>query len=885
MTAYCNCQLFSGNLVLMNPEAESIDGLTEDLPDAESAKRFFSELSTKRPSDANKLLREQNRGLFADVLALAAWSPFLAITLLQHPEYISWLGRKRRERQNRTPEDLLESLARFSLTNSTLDTHTLLARFRRRELLRIYLNDIRNLATVAETTEELSNLADSILEHALRCARQELENRFGVPLETDEKGKTKPAQFCVVALGKLGSKELNYASDVDLLFLYSNDGATSEVGSRDSVSNREFFIKLAEKLTGIVGAQTGEGAAYRVDLRLRPHGRVGALAISLKEAVVYYRQTARDWERQVLLRSRSSAGDAQVFRQFWSEVEAQIYCAGETLENALNSVRVSKQKINQEHRAENGFNVKLGRGGIREIEFIAQALQLAYGGRDAWLRSPHTLISLRRLTDRGYLQDSELAALSDAYAFLRRLEHRLQMEHGLQTHAVPDEPGKRGLIARRMNFADLNFFDESLRLHTENVNRIFTRVFNDFEELPQQEESKPEVPKTEIRHFESKIAEPVSFEIEPENYGEVLRNSVLNAANFHDEMAALRVEWRKFYRQIHDADSAGKISIAESKHFQTSLAEAALEAALLIAKKEMQRRHHELGGTGFNLNIGVLGLGKLGSSGMDFGSDLDLVLIYDDSRQTPFRDISDAEFYSEAAEIFTGSLSSLMREGFLYRVDLRLRPDGKNGMICSGAGSFLNYLETRAAIWEWLAYVKLRTAAGNPGFAGKVEEKARRIIHERAEQIETSELKAETRRVRELLQREKTKNLRRGEIDIKHGSGGLLDVYFAVRFLQLRDNIPDEEGDRSTSFSLEKLRSANSLNDQNFAALYNGYNFLREIDHAVRVIANRTSKIPSTSHPLLNEIASRLKLTENALLENLVLHTAEIRSAFNRIFN
>ncbi|MDQ4122285.1 MAG: hypothetical protein M3209_12670 [Acidobacteriota bacterium] len=875
----------------MGEEAEKIEHLTRDLPDTESAKRFFSDLNSKHPNEAIKLLREQNRGLLSDVLALAAWSPFLATTLLQHPEYISWLGRNRREKQHRATEDLLESLARFALTNSSLDTHTLLARFRRRELLRIYLNDIRNLSTIAETTEELSILADACLEHALRFARQELDNRFGVPLESDEKGKARRAEFCVVALGKLGSRELNYASDIDLLFLYSNDGTTSGTGTRGAVSNREYFIKLAEKLTQIIGAQSNEGAAYRVDLRLRPHGRVGALAISLKEAVDYYKRTARDWERQVLLRSRSAAGDAPVFRRFWAEVESFVYRKDISVEDALTAVRLSKQKINQEQNKENGFNVKLGAGGIREIEFISQALQLAHGGHDAWLRAPHTLIALRRLTDRRFLEESELAALSDSYVFLRRLEHRLQMEHGLQTHAVPKDREKRNLTARRMNFSETAIFDEFLSNHTAAVNQIFENVFRARSVGEVQERSENENLQTPIDAQVDKTVDDETekneiAEFQPKNYSEILQGVVAEAANFHDELAALRIEWRKFYEDIRRFDAAGKLSLSESKHLQTELAEAALNAALLIAQKETNRRFHSISGIQqLEMDLVVLGLGKLGSAGMDFGSDLDLILIYDDLKESPVKNLTNVEFYGNAAEIFVNALSSLTREGFLYRVDLRLRPDGKNGALCSGGEAFLDYVRGRAAIWEWLAYVKLRAAAGaNLEYARRIEENARKIIHECARAIEKAELKAETKRVRELLEREKTKNLRRGEIDIKHGAGGLLDIYFAVRFLQLRDNVPDEKENRSTLATLEKLRAAGSLDEENFTALAEGYDFLHRIDHALRLASGRAARIPSSSHPLLSQVAGRVQFSEKKLLESLVLYASEIRNTFNKIF-
>ncbi len=196
--------------------SEKIQTITRNLPDSKSAVNFYSQLIEKLPLQEKKLAK--NEGLLSDILTLAAFSPLLATTLLQHPDYIWWLKRQRISAKVRGKEEILESLARFALTNSQIEPNILLARFRRRELLRIYLRDIRNLGTIAEITEEISNLADAILEYALRQSQQELDNRYGIPLEIDEKGRAKKANFCIVALGKLGSNELNYASDIDLLF-------------------------------------------------------------------------------------------------------------------------------------------------------------------------------------------------------------------------------------------------------------------------------------------------------------------------------------------------------------------------------------------------------------------------------------------------------------------------------------------------------------------------------------------------------------------------------------------------------------------------------------------------------------------------------------------
>jgi [glutamine synthetase] adenylyltransferase / [glutamine synthetase]-adenylyl-L-tyrosine phosphorylase len=876
-----------------------LDNFLNDLPDAIGAERFFNQFAERNSFQANKLLK--NEGLLSDVLTLTAFSPLFATTLLQHPEYVAWLGKHRKESNVRDKEELLESLARFSMTNSQVEPTELLARFRRRELLRIYLRDIRRLGTIAEVTEEISHLADAILEYALRLARQELDNRFGNPLELDEKGRAKPAKFCVVALGKLGSKELNYSSDIDLLFLYSTDGNTSGSGSRGVTSNREYFIKLSEFIVKLVGH---EGGAYRVDLRLRPHGRVGALAISLKEAINYYQTNAQAWERQTLIRSRACAGDAEVFRTFFEAVENYVFSADETVENALNNVRLSKEKINREHTTNQGFNVKLGTGGIREIEFIAQALQLAHGGRDQWLRAPHTLISLSRLADRNLLSENELTQLADAYEFLRRLEHRLQMENGLQTHIVPDEAEKRLLIAKRMNCQNLSDFDENLHSHTQKVNGIFQRVFGNqpFKKnnLRQSELLKSIEKSAESIHLTEEKAEHLSdftqlspyfsemltanpallqtlpkFEDEfvEKNYDEIFRHELGKTENFAQELAILRKTWSKFLLEIAFFDIFGKITGRESKTSQTRLAEASLTVAYEITKRELQARYGKFD----ELHLAVLGLGKLGGRGMDYGSDLDLILVYDDEKPLPFPNLTHVEFYAKATEILVTILSSFTREGNLYRVDLRLRPDGKNGATCLGKSAFLSYFQNRSAMWEWLAYVKIRGVAGDVNLALETEKQIRQILHKQAQTADIDEFRKETLRVRERLETERSDIRSKKEVNIKFGAGGMLDVYFAMRFLQLRDNVPDDAENRSSLFMLEKLAEKGSLKAENFKMFYEGYDFLSQLDHALRLTFGRSAVLPNN----LEAISKRLKT--NNLLEILTFHRLSIRTAYENI--
>jgi len=943
----------------------NIEFLLRDLPDQNGARLFLHRLSNEQPRAYRSVTLQP--ALLSDVLALAAWSPLLATTLEQNPEYFPWLARERTEPRVRTLEELKESLARFALTNSSLNPQNLLARFRRRELLRTYLHDIRRSHTLVETMEELSNLADAILDYALSLARQDLDNRYGLPAHVDERGRIANAEFCVIALGKLGSMELNYASDIDLVFLYSDDGTTSGIGQRGEVSNREYFVKLSETIARLVGQSGGEGAAYRVDLRLRPHGRDGALACSLQEATRYYMRSAQDWERQALIRSRAAAGSAELFASFKEAITPYVFRPDVSVSGALESVRLAKQKIDRQTEKKSGFNVKLGRGGIREIEFIAQALQLAHGGRDDWLRVSHTLVSLGRLADREFITQQERSDLSDAYYFLRTLEHRLQMEHGLQTHTVPDAEETRALIARRIGFNNPREFSSALTMHTRHVRATYDRLFGDHEQS-----SKPvEVPaetvdkdltlalsaaRVFLAHSDN-VSSPkslanslLSFAAESLNphralvhvariaaslektdrrlhlsqanlrtlmrvcgssdsfaemiaanpaligslgasvetalrrdYRALLRTAIDAESTFPAELAALRLKWAELIAEIGALDICGDLSIFDTNRLQTELAVASLNVSYLIARREMARRFGSFSG---GPRIAIYGLGRLGSGGVDYGSDLDILFTYDSLVPSPIKTLTQDETYARLVELMIAALSSITREGYLYRVDLRLRPHGKNGPLVTSADGFLDYLKEESAPWEWLAYVKLRAVGGDLELGKMIETHARHRIHENALHFDPKELKVETRRVRDRLEKEKGARGRRAGsgIDIKYGPGGMLDVYFVTRYLQLRDEVVDGGEDRSTAFTLERLREEGSLTDDDFTTMSTGYSLLRSIDHNLRLIVGRSTRLPDPNHVTARDVAMRMGFASVAeLLETLIGQMQAIRDSYNRI--
>jgi len=947
----------------------NLEFLLRDLPDQNGARLFIDRLGNEQPRAYQNLLRQP--ALLADLLALAAWSPLLATTLEQNSEYLPWLSRERADPRVRTCDELKEALARFALMNSSLNPQVLLARFRRRELLRTYLHDIRRAQTLVETMEELSNLADAILDYALSLARQDLDNRYGLPRRVDERGRTATAEFCVIALGKLGSMELNYASDIDLVFLYSDDGTTAGTGERGEVSNREYFVKLSETIARLVGQSGGEGAAYRVDLRLRPHGRDGALACSLQEGVRYYMSSAQDWERQTLIRSRAAAGSAELFNRFKESVTPAVFRPDVSVSGALASVRLAKQKIDRQVEKKSGFNVKLGRGGIREIEFIAQALQLAHGGRDEWLRVPHTLVSLGRLADRGFITYPEHSQLSEAYTFLRTLEHRLQMEHGLQTHTVPENDPS--LLGRRMGFHDSKDFLVALKMHTAHVRRTYDRLFAEIEkppeavveEIPQfrgdvstdmtvaldsarilveRMDSKWEgktkslanlilslagkslnphrallqvfrvsasLAKTDERfvitetNLETLLqlcgaSDPFAERIAAHpalvaslgasavaalrrDYRAILRTAIDAERSFPAELAALRLQWSELIVEIGALDVANELSIFETNQLQTELATASMNVSYLIARREMARRYGSFSG---GPRVAFYGLGRLSTGGVDYGSDLDILITYDSLVPSPIKTLTQDETYSRLVELMIAALSSITREGYLYRVDMRLRPHGKNGPLVTSAEGFLDYLKEQSAPWEWLAYAKLRSVGGDQELGKMVETHARHRIHANASRLDPKELKDVTRHVRERLEKEKGGRGRKPGTDIKYGPGGMLDVYFASRYLQLRDEVLDEGDDRSTAFTLESLREEGSLSEDDFVVLSSGYSLLRSIDHNLRLIMHRSTRLPDPNHVAAKDVATRAGFSSvSEMQQTLTEQMRAIRETYNRILD
>jgi [glutamine synthetase] adenylyltransferase / [glutamine synthetase]-adenylyl-L-tyrosine phosphorylase len=403
--------------------------------------------------------------------------------LLQHADWLLALSEMHRLL---SVADYSERLGAFLKSRAVASPTALdLALFRRKELLRIVIRDTSGLSTVPEVTEELSNLADAILAGALGKVTSELMERYGCPLIAHASGKAEPAAFTVVALGKLGGRELNYSSDIDLMFLYSGNG---EASGPDKVTNKEFFKKVANQFTNLLSTYTAAGVCYRVDLRLRPEGSLGDVCISLAGAEEYYSNRARDWELQMLIKARVAAGDEALGQALLDFVEPSIYST--TLDfSMIETMSATRERISEKlmrkRLRKQEFDVKLAPGGIRDIEFLVQCLQRLHGARETCVRHGGTLAALCNLLEKDLLSATEHSRLVDAYKFLRHLEHRLQFEDDRQTHALPAKQEDLERLARRMpalpqgnqtGITSSAQLLQELNRHLENVQVIYDRI-------------------------------------------------------------------------------------------------------------------------------------------------------------------------------------------------------------------------------------------------------------------------------------------------------------------------------------------------------------------------------------------------------------------------
>ena len=462
--------------------------------DPERAAKYFAQLGETSAATALKTISSEQAQILA---ALFGGSQAVSELLIARPEWLSALDPDqlkfaRQEQGLRREVNAWLKPARAARNYST--GFQKLREFKQREMLRVAARDLAHLATMPEITRELSNVADICLDAVFQLCRSQLVERHGSPYHLDANERWQPTAFSVLGMGKLGGQELNYSSDVDVLFVYSEEGNVFKTPPRKSdlpgkgLSNHQFFIRLSESFIAEVGRITPQGTLFRIDLRLRPEGGSGPLARSLSSYENYYAQWGQTWERMMLIKTRGVAGDAELATEFLEMIQPFRFPRSLN-ERVIRDIAAGKQRIETEvvKSGELERNVKLGRGGIREIEFVVQTLQILNAGRIPFLQGTQTLTTLEKLVQYKLLAETEAADLSAAYFFLRDVEHRLQMENNQQTHTIPTERKYRERLAVLMGFDSLASFEKAHRAHSANVRRAYDKLLRTDEPAPRSE--------------------------------------------------------------------------------------------------------------------------------------------------------------------------------------------------------------------------------------------------------------------------------------------------------------------------------------------------------------------------------------------------------------
>jgi [glutamine synthetase] adenylyltransferase / [glutamine synthetase]-adenylyl-L-tyrosine phosphorylase len=468
------------SLELSTEAQDQVKVLLASAVDPDAAIHYLVSLKQKHPDAFRRLVEAP--AVLKYLIAVASFSRFLSEEILQNPQ---WLEEVSGMSRVLTAPEYKKRLGKFLRNQPEGQPLALaLALFRRQQILRILLRDVLGHGSLSETTEELSNVADAILHISYKRIRADLVARHGTPRYVDADGEVRECGMSVIALGKLGGRELNYSSDIDLMFVYAANGETD---GEHPISNKEFFKKVANHYTELLSTYTAEGLCYRMDLRLRPDGSLGEVCISLDGAKSYYQARARDWELQMLIKARVAAGDPEAGRELLSTVEPLIYST--TLDfSAVEEVSATRERISEKlskrRLGKSVFDVKLAPGGIRDVEFLVQCLQRLHGGRVPWLRHGGTMLALSRLSQKDLLSAAEFGRLIAAYRFLRNLEHRLQFAEDRQTHTLPTSPRELDLLAKKMPTAQLGSAPsgekllQELNAHLEAVQEIYERVIH-----------------------------------------------------------------------------------------------------------------------------------------------------------------------------------------------------------------------------------------------------------------------------------------------------------------------------------------------------------------------------------------------------------------------
>ena len=867
-----------------------------EAPDPELARLAISRVG-EDPGARRVLARE-------DVLPIAARLMGFSIAatdfLVAHPEESTLLEDVGVRSADQLDAELAADVARLGLADG-------LRVFRRRAMVRVAARDLTG-APVEEVVEEITAVADACFAHACR----------GVAA----------GGFAVIGLGKLGGAELNYASDVDVLFVTEGGGAEGHGRTE----------RAAAEIIRLLSAPTSEGIALRVDPTLRPGGRGGALARSLAAMGEYYASQALTWERQALIKARPIAGDLGVGRAFVDLVAPLVY-REELSPHAIEEVRRVKVRLEEYVRARGkaGVEVKRGWGGIRDVEFAVQLLQIVHGGRDARLRQPNTLRALSVLAAEGYVAEDDAEALAGAYRFLRRVEHRLQMVRDLQTHELP---GDRASLARLARSLDLDGPDElkaEYGRQTSLVRGLHERLFY----RPLLEAfAGPTVPRPGVdRAATEELLAGLGFRqpgsayavldrlVDPSTrLGKVLAHvfpvmAPALALASNPDAALVRLErvaealTASGERGLPDAlvsdpGVAKRLAHAVSaSSFATDLlaarpqrvlalaggggaidAEAALVevvgryAARELAPRETGRElttvadrvvHEALASAGPDLPIAAIGLGKVGAEELNFASDLDLVFVYEGEGPKDLR---------RAGEICERVLQGIRDAG--WEPDADLRPEGKAGPLARSFAAYLEYLERYAETWEFQSLLRARLVAGDETLGRRFTSFADDLAYPEYLSLDRA---AEILRMRERIERERVRPADAARFHFKLGYGSLADVQFAVELSLMRHGGRHPEvRTRRTLDAIEKLAAARLMEDSVARELGEAFVFLSDVKNALEVDRRVHAEAVPASVEEQTALARRLGYEEyprQSFLDDYRRITRRARHAMERVFS
>ncbi len=467
-------------------DVNDLESIIKSAPDPQRTAQYLKLLENALGKDWLKRIHTEE---FKVLCALISGSEIIAERLVSNPEWLrdilnlenlkSKSSKERLKRQIKTELAPLIDSQEYGKALATLRI------FKQKQTARIAARDLSGIATIEEILEEISDLADVCLDSVYEILWAQFTNKFGAPYHKDPlSNRWVNTSFAVIGLGKLGGRELNYSSDIDVIFVYTDEGLLSrqppqpDTELTKGMSNHQFFTRLAEAFIFEVSNPAPEGRLYRIDLRLRPEGKSGPLVRSIESYENFYAQYGQTWERLMLIKARGVAGDDRLANEFIETIQPFRFPRSVS-ERVLEDISEMKERIENEvvKSGELDRNIKLGRGGIREIEFIVQLHQLIYGGKMPFIQEANTLACMKKLSAYELLPMQEVQALQEAYKFLRKLEHRLQMEREQQTHTIPSQKENKIRLARLMGFEDIKSFTAALRFHTSTVRKIYRKYF------------------------------------------------------------------------------------------------------------------------------------------------------------------------------------------------------------------------------------------------------------------------------------------------------------------------------------------------------------------------------------------------------------------------